>query len=120
MVCHMRYLLFVIRAVLTITLATSTLAGELPSIDPNHAQCFKKSRKKPNWAVCEELIPHVLERHRKGENVSGFISCVPKGIPITEVRTTFHTWISKRPHFSKYTAWDTLSGGLSVLYRCHK
>jgi len=90
------------------------------SSDPRHAQCFKKSRKKPDWAVCEELIASLLARHNEGEKVSGFISCVPSATPLEEVRQTFHTWISKRPHFAKYTPWDTLSGGLSVLYRCAK
>jgi len=87
---------------------------------PRHAQCFKKLRKKPDWTVCEELIPDLLDKHALGELVSGFVSCVPATTTPQEVRETFDAWISKRPHFSKYTAWDTLSGGLSVLYRCPK
>ena len=119
MVLGMRHILFVL-----IILALGTPAGAQDPIyaqvssDKRHAQCFKKSRKKPEWAVCEELIAPLLARHNAGEKVSGFISCVPQGTPLQEVQKIFHTWISKRPHFAKYTPWDTLSGGLSVLYRC--
>lgn len=113
----MKYALTII---LVIAFALPAAAKELPSDDPRHAECFKKKRKKPDWAACEELIPLVLERHRAGEKVSGFRSCVPEGTSIDEVQKTFDKWISKRPHFPKYTAWDTLSGGLSVLYACPK
>mgnify|MGYP000079352029 CR=1 FL=1 len=117
----MKHILILLLALAFTTPATAQNADLTQvSSDPRHAQCFKKSRKKPDWAVCEELIAPLLARHNQGEKVSGFISCVPSATPLEEVRQTFHTWISKRPHFAKYTPWDTLSGGLSVLYRCAK
>jgi len=120
-VLDMKHILILIIAFTFTTSATAQDADQTQvSSDPRHAQCFKKSRKKPDWVVCEELIEPLLARHNQGEKVSGFISCVPSGTPLKEVRQTFHTWISKRPHFAKYTPWDTLSGGLSVLYRCVK
>jgi len=106
--------------IFTIGLCISAQALALVPDAPRHAHCFKASKKKPNWAVCEELIPDLLERHTRGEMVSGFVSCVPAGTAPEEVRQTFDAWISKRPHFAKYSAWDTLSGGLSVLYKCPK
>ncbi|HEY9081199.1 hypothetical protein [Magnetovibrio sp.] len=112
----------IIVIVIAMSIASHALAQaaalEQVSSDPRHVQCFTKSKKKPDWPVCEELIEAMLARHNRGEKVSGFISCVPPGTPPEEVRKTFHAWISKRPHFAKYTPWDTLSGGLSVLYRC--
>jgi len=110
----------ILAVLIILTLGVPSLAQEPPSGDPRHAQCFKKSREKPDWAVCEELIAPLLARHARGEKVSGFLSCVPKGTPLEEVRRTFDAWISKRPHFAKYTPWDILSGGLSVLYHCPK
>lgn len=105
---------------LAASVITAAHAEDRPSVTPEYAPCFEKSKKKPDWTKCEELIPTLLDRHRAGEKVSGFVSCVPEGTPVAEVRATFHAWISKRPHFAKYTPWDTLSGGLSVLYRCPK
>jgi len=120
-VIDMKLILILLFALSMSTAAPAqTPPQEHVSSDPRHAQCFKKSRKKPDWMVCEELIAPLLARHNQGEKVSGFISCVPSATPLEEVRQTFHAWISKRPHFAKYTPWDTLSGGLSVLYRCAK
>lgn len=120
-VLDMKHILILIIALgLPVSALAESSDQDQVSSDPRHAQCFKKSRKKPDWAVCEELIEPLLARHNQGEKVSGFISCVPSATPLEEVRQTFHAWISKRPHFAKYTPWDTLSGGLSVLYRCAK
>jgi len=117
---YVRGMKHVLILLITAVFATPVFAKELPSNDPNHAQCFKKSRKKPDWKACEQLVPLMLARHNAGEKVSGFISCVPDGTPEADVTQTFDKWISRRPHFPKYNAWDTLSGGLSVLYPCPK
>lgn len=117
MFAAMKYILCFL---IVLAVSVPTLAQTPPSDDPRHAPCFKKLREKPDWGACEELIPQMVERHLAGEKISGFISCVPEGTDLDEVRKTFDAWISKRPHFKKYTAWDTLSGGLSVLYRCVK
>jgi hypothetical protein len=87
---------------------------------PRYQPCFATSKKKPDWSVCEELLPAMVARHRAGEVVEGFRSCVPDGTQDAEVRATFDAWIAKRPHFAKYTPWATLSGGLSVLFPCPK
>ena len=88
--------------------------------EPRFQPCFVTSKQKPDWSVCEELIGDMVARHRAGDVVEGFRSCVPDGTQDAEVRATFDAWIAKRPHFAKYTPWATLSGGLSVLYPCPK
>lgn len=100
--------------------ATPSMAQGSSVAEPRYQPCFAKSKKKPDWSVCEELVPAMVARHRAGELVEGFRSCVPNGTQDADVRATFDGWISKRPHFAKYTPWATLSGGLSVLYPCPK
>ncbi|HEY9164034.1 MAG TPA: hypothetical protein VIN57_05430 [Magnetovibrio sp.] len=100
--------------------APAAVAADAVLDAPRFQPCFAKSKKKPDWSVCEELIPAMVARHRAGEMVEGFRSCVPEGTEQADVSATFDAWISKRPHFAKYTPWATLSGGLSVLYPCPK
>lgn len=85
--------------------------------DGRYASC-REAGVPTDWGLCLDLTPEVAAAHRRGEKVEKFGSCIPEGTTDDQVRAALQKWLESRPAYTRYSAYSTISGGLSVIYRC--
>ncbi|OHC73313.1 MAG: hypothetical protein A3G18_12205 [Rhodospirillales bacterium RIFCSPLOWO2_12_FULL_58_28] len=105
------------RFMLMSTVIACGLSSPTAANDGKYALCYEKGVA-ADWGLCIDLTPEIAAAHRRGDKVENFGSCIPEGTTDDQVRSTLKKWLAGRPAYNRYSAYSTISGGLSVIYRC--